>query len=256
MFVVLDRNHDADARILAQRNVPRPAPVAERGDERHRRVTGYVLERAHHSPGADVARAGEIAPQGNEAKIGIEFPGAELLRDERRLSRRVDQEPAVHAAVFLACAVEQPDLGALLAARDETFGLDVLEHLDAGIARIVEQQMIERGALDMQAGPVVVEIAKRDLGDFVLPVDDAAGLLDEAFALDALRDAEQVEIFPGRGQDAFAHGLAWMADLVDEHDAVAESRELGRRATAGGAAADHQDVGLCRDPHFPRSPSP
>src|SRR6266571_3038134 len=100
LLVVLDRNHDTDARILAQRNMPRPAPVAERGDEGHRRALRYLRERAHHSPGAAVARVGEISPQRDEANIGNEPSGAELLRDERGLSRGIDQEAAAHGAVF------------------------------------------------------------------------------------------------------------------------------------------------------------
>src|SRR5207249_374148 len=107
LLVILDRDHDADAGVLAQRNVPSPAPVAERGDERHRCVLQDVLERAHDAPGADVARAGEIAPQGDEAEIAIELSDAELLGDERGLSARVDQEAAAKAAMLLGSGVEK-----------------------------------------------------------------------------------------------------------------------------------------------------
>src|SRR6184192_1851771 len=119
--------------------------------------------------------------------------------------------------MLLGSGVEKLDLGLLLPVHEEAFGLDVLEYFNARTARIVEQQKIERPALDMQPRPVVIEIAKRDLRDLVFPIDDAAGLFNEAFALDSLGDPEQIEIFPGGGQDAFADGLARMADLVDQH---------------------------------------
>src|SRR5439155_24540327 len=63
--------------------------------------------------------------------------------------------------------------------------------------------------------------------------------------------AEQIEIFPGGGQDAFADRLARMPNLVDQQDMVAHAREPGGRATAGRSAADYDDIGLRRDPQNP-----
>src|SRR5437763_3058957 len=102
--------------------------------------------------------------------------------------------------------------------------------------------MIERSPLDMQARAIVIEIAERDLGDFVLPIDDAARLLDEALALDAFGHAQQIEIFPCGRENALADRLARVAHFVDQDDAVTHPGELRRRAAPGGTTADNDNI--------------
>src|SRR6266480_6223295 len=85
---------------------------------------------------ADVAGAGEIPPQRDETKVRIEPHRPQLPRDKASLARRVDQEPAGHAAAVPALGVDEPRLRALAPVLDKTFRRDALENLNAGVARI------------------------------------------------------------------------------------------------------------------------
>ena len=110
--------------------------------------------------------------------------------------------------------------------------------------------MIEICPLNMQAWPLVGEIAEPDFGDLAGPVDDLPpALLNEAAPLDLLADTEPVEILPGWRQNALPDGFARVKRPVDKDDIVSAPGELGRCHAARGSAADNEDIGFIRQRH-------
>jgi hypothetical protein len=136
------------------------------------------------------------------------------------------------------------------AARVDAGDRVLLVHLDAVVARVVQQELVELGADDLVAvrppARVLAEEEAPRLG-LASPLERAAGLPEEAVALDRVRCADRVEDRQRRGQQRLADVVAREA-LALEHDrADAGVREHGRGDGARRPAADHEHVGGERD---------
>src|SRR5262249_46172933 len=121
---------------------------------------------------------------------------AEPLRraDDGRLSARVDQEARrePHLAAVDAPRVDDRRRVAGVDARDRV----LLVHLDAVVARVVEQELVELGADDLIAVRTAARIFAEEeaprLG-LTAPLERAAGLPEEPVLVDRIRRADRVE---------------------------------------------------------------
>src|SRR5262249_7620441 len=175
----------------------------------------YVFEGSDDAAGTDIARPGEITPQRDESEILVEAPAALLSCNEGGLARRINEKSARYPRPR-SILFHNHDLGAAGAVLREALGAHALANTHSCAPGIVEPQEIQRIPLDMQTWPVISEVAEGNLGDLIAPDHDPAGLLDIAVAFDRFADAEEVEIFPCRRQDAFTDGLARVMRFVDE----------------------------------------
>ena len=117
-----------------------------------------------------------------------------------------------------------------------------LPHLDAGGARVVEQQLIEARPPDLVRvgmGAVRLTEVPRPRGRVAAPDHRRAGLLDEALALDRLQHAQRVEDRQRRRQQRFTDvrpGEAFA--LAAEHPPSTPRQQRGRGAAARPAPDD------------------
>src|SRR5262249_17173335 len=166
-----------------------------------------------------------------------------LSCDEGGLARRINEKPARYPRPR-SILFRNHDFAAAGAVLREALGAHALANTHSCAPGIVEQQEIQRIALDMQTWPVISEVAEGNLGDLIAPDHDPAGLLDIAVAFNRFTDAQEVEIFPCRRQDAFTDGLARVMRFVDEQNVIAAFGEPKCGRAAGRTTSDDQNIRL------------
>src|SRR5438034_106346 len=121
----------------------------------------------------------------------------------------------------------------------------LLAHVDAVGCRVAQQQVVERGARDLERAAVgVVERAVEAEGSRQLAVagdELRAELWEEVAAQQLLGDAEAGEEVVVVGKERLADLKTGEALALEQHDGEAFARQQRGGRGAGGAAADDED---------------
>ena len=220
---VLERPDDAAAEAIAvQRDVPPPAALVGRlHDQRGALVAVVVLGRAL-VVGPDRALVEERIPDAQ----------AVAVHQQRRLAAGVDDHRRPHLA---ARAVRLLDLHAdgALALEDHLEHVHALAGVDAVLARVLEQHLVELAALDLPrlralVRLVVPEVERRR--QLAVGADELhAALLDEVAALHLVQHVQPLQHPVGLGDERLADVEAREGLALEQLDAAAVLGEQRRR---------------------------
>ena len=123
---------------------------------------------------------------------------------------------------------------------------DLLDHLRALLARVVEQHLVELAAQHLPgAGRFVLQMLEEVERQRCAPAgaDELhAVLLREVRLLHLVEHADALEREVTVGQQRFADVIAGKLFFLEHHDAAALLRQHRRRRRARGTAADHDGV--------------
>ena len=219
-----------------QRDVPPPAPLVGRlHDQRGALVAVVVL-----------GRALVVGP--DRALVEQRIPDAQAVavHQHRRLAAGVDDHRRPHLAPR---AVRLLDLHAdgALALEDHLEHVHALAGVDAVLARVLEQHLVELAALDLPrlralVRLVVPEVERRR--QLAVGADELhAALLDEVAALHLVQHVEPLQHPVGLGDERLADVEAREGLALEQLDAAPVLGEQRRDGGTGRSAADDDDVG-------------
>ncbi len=116
-------------------------------------------------------------------------------------------------------------------------------------AGVIQKDLVDAVAFDMQRRALVAKVAETHLPDSVVPNHGATGLLDKAFSIDLVRHTAQVSVLPEVRNQALANDKARMFFLFKQDNVVALLGQQGCSRAAGRSATNHDDIGACWDFH-------
>ena len=170
--------------------------------------------------------------------------GLEVLRrHDAAAAGRVDQvvegDPALLAVLVRPVRRDRAAVVEL-----EVLDRGVLVHVDADLAGVVEQDLVELGAHHLPGvGPVLAQFAEDDLPLVRAPEEVRAALGLEAVLLDLLPHPELFEDRAAGREDRLADVVARKAVPFQEGHTEPLLGEQARRRGSGGPTPDDQDLG-------------
>ena len=195
---------------------------------------------------AEILAAGEIAPDAHKAKGVIKVAQPQLATNHGVLPTGIDHIVTGNGAFKLGIQIAILDLHCLLC-RERNGQIDLqnvtlLKDLHPLRFSMTEQNLIKAIPFNVHSRARIPKVLKGMRFGLALPVDHAAPFGNKALGQDLLGRADLVEIFPEIGDQAFAHNIARVALLLQQHHLPPLLRQRRSRHTACGAAANHDYI--------------
>ena len=120
--------------------------------------------------------------------------------------------------VAMAALVSVKNFRPLAVTGIEFFDRDFVKHPSSAAFGMLQQNIIENIAFNMQAGPGIAEIRKQNLVDFVIPDRNAACLGQKTFLLNFFRHPCHIGEFPEMRNQAFTYLISGEYRAFKQYD--------------------------------------